>query len=75
MKTKEVTVVFEYTNQETLKNQIDYLYSCLSEGFEYKEEVRHMYGNKFHVQFQQKYKRMRNFKIVNSDSVIIKSAI
>jgi hypothetical protein len=75
MKTKEVTVVFEYTNQETLKNQIDYLYSYLSEGFEYKEEVRYMYGNKFHIQFQQKYKRMRNFKIVNNDSVIIKSAI
>lgn len=75
MKTKEVTVVFEYTNEETLKNQIDYLYSYLREGFEYKEEVRNMYGNKFHIQFQQKYKRMRNFKIVNSNCVIVKSGI
>lgn len=75
MKMKEVTVVFEYTNPEVLKEQMDYLYAKLTEGYEYKEEVRWFHGVKCHFQFMQKYKRMRNFKIVNEDSIVIKSAI
>lgn len=75
MKMKEVTVVFEYTNPEVLKQQMDYLYSKLTEGYEYKEEVRTFNGVRCHFQFMQKYKRMRNFKIVNETSIVVKSNV
>jgi hypothetical protein len=71
MKAKEVTAVFEWTNESVLLEQIERLKELLLQGKEYHEDVY----NRMSLQFMQKYERTRKFKIVNDNEVIIKSAI
>jgi hypothetical protein len=71
MKAKEVTAVFEWTNESVLLEQIERLKELLLQGKEYHEDVY----NRMSLQFMQKYERTRRFKIVNDNEVIIKSAI
>lgn len=71
MKVKEVTAVFEWTNEVVLLQQIERLKELLLQGKEYHEDVY----NKMSLQFMQKYERTRSFKIVSDKETIVKSKI
>lgn len=71
MKVKEVTVVFEWTNEAVLLDQIERLKELLLQGKEYHEDVY----NKMSLQFMQKYERTRSFKIISDKETIVKSKI
>jgi hypothetical protein len=75
MKTKNVTVNFEYTSLESLEKIIDKLKFELMQGKEYFEDVVSVdnYKNRY-LHFIQEYKQKRNFRIEN-DVIIIKSKI
>lgn len=76
MKRKEVTVVFEWINEQTLIDQIEKLKSLLVEGKEYYENVENTKTNQnLLLQFRQKYERMRSFKVINHNEVIVKSKV
>ena len=75
MKTKEVTLTIEYSTFDDLQNILDRVYAELTQGKEYFEDVIHTDNGKRLIHFMQKYKHMRTFKVVNSDSIIIKSKI
>ena len=75
MKTKEVTLTIEYSTFDDLKEVLDRVYSELTQGKEYFEDVIHTENGKRLIHFMQKYKSLRTFKIINSDSVIVKSKI
>jgi hypothetical protein len=73
MKSKRVTVSFEYTNFECLETIVDRLKSELMQGKEYFEDmVKDSNGHKRYLQFMQEYKKTRNF-VVKEDIVTIKS--
>ena len=75
MKSKRVTVSFEYTNFECLETIVDRLKSELMQGREYFEDmVKDSNGHKRYLQFMQEYKKTRNF-VVKEDIVTIKSNI
>jgi hypothetical protein len=75
MKSKRVTVSFEYTNFECLETIVDRLKSELMQGKEYFEDmVKDSNGHKRYLQFMQEYKKTRNF-VVKEDIVTIKSNI
>jgi len=71
MKAKEVTAVFEWTNEAILLQQIERLKELLLQGKEYHEDVY----NKMSLQFMQKYERTRSFKVINHNEVIVKSKV
>ena len=71
MKAKEVTAVFEWTNESVLLQQIERLKELLLQGKEYHEDVY----NKMSLQFMQKYERTRSFKVINHNEVIVKSKV
>ena len=71
MKAKEVTAVFEWTNEAVLLDQIERLKELLLQGKEYHEDVY----NKMSLQFMQKYERTRSFKVINHNEVIVKSKV
>jgi hypothetical protein len=71
MKAKEVTAVFEWTNEAVLLEQIERLKELLLQGKEYHEDVY----NKMGLQFMQKYERTRSFKVINHNEVIVKSKV
>jgi hypothetical protein len=71
MKAKEVTAVFEWTNESVLLQQIERLKELLLQGKEYHEDVY----DKMNLQFMQKYERMRSFKVINHNQIIIKSNV
>lgn len=71
MKSKKVTIVFEWKNKATLLKQLDRLKELILNGKEYHEDVY----NKLSLQFIQKYEKTRSFKVVNSNEIIIKSKI
>jgi len=71
MKAKEVTAVFEWTNEAVLLEQIERLKELLLQGKEYHEDVY----NKMSLQFMQKYERTRSFKVINHNEVIVKSKV
>jgi len=71
MKAKEVTAVFEWTNEAVLLDQIERLKELILQGKEYHEDVY----NKMSLQFMQKYERTRSFKIVSENEVIVKSKV
>jgi hypothetical protein len=71
MKAKEVTAVFEWTNESVLLQQIERLKELLLKGKEYHEDVY----DKMNLQFMQKYERTRSFKVINHNEIIIKSNI
>lgn len=76
MKRKEVTVVFEWINEQTLIEQIEKLKSLLTEGKEFYENVENTKTNQnLLLQFRQKYERMRSFKVINHNEIIIKSNV
>ena len=75
MKTKEVTLTIEYSTFDDLQNILDRVYAELTQGKEYFEDVIHTENGKRLIHFMQKYKSLRTFKIVNSDSVIVKSKV
>ena len=75
MKTKEVTLTIEYSTFDDLKEVLNRVYSELTQGKEYFEDVIHTENGKRLIHFMQKYKSLRTFKIVNSDSVIVKSKV
>ena len=75
MKTKEVTLTIEYSTFDDLQNILDRVYAELTQGKEYFEDVIHTENGKRLIHFMQKYKSLRTFKIINSDSVIVKSKI
>ena len=75
MKTKEVTLTIEYSTFDDLQNILDRVYAELTQGKEYFEDVIHTDNGKRLIHFMQKYKQMRTFKFVNSDSIIVKSKI
>ncbi len=75
MKSKRVTVSFEYTNFDCLETIVDRLKSELMQGKEYFEDmVKDSNGHKRYLQFMQEYKKTRNF-VVKEDIVTIKSNI
>ena len=75
MKSKRVTVSFEYTNFDCLETIVDRLKSELMQGKEYFEDmVQDENGHKRYLQFMQEYKKTRNF-VVNKDVIKIKSNI
>ena len=75
MKTKTVTVSFEYTNFDCLEIMIERLKSELMEGKEYFEDmIKDQNENKRYLQFMQEYKKTRNF-VLNKDVIIIKSKV
>ncbi len=69
MKAKEVTAVFEWTNEKILLEQLERLKELLLKGKEYHEDVYHKMG----LQFIQKYERTRSFKVINNNEIIVKS--
>jgi hypothetical protein len=71
MKAKEVTAVFEWTNEAVLLEQIERLKELLLKGKEYHEDVY----NRMNLQFMQKYERTRSFKVINHNEVIVKSKV
>jgi hypothetical protein len=71
MKVKEVTAVFEWTNEKVLLEQLERLKELLLKGKEYHEDVYNRMG----LQFMQKYERTRSFKVINHNQIIIKSNI
>ena len=71
MKCKEVTVVFEWTNEDILLQQLERLKELILKGKEYHEDVY----NNVRLQFMQKYKKTRSFKVVNNNEIIIRSKI
>jgi len=71
MKAKEVTAVFEWTNEAVLLEQIERLKELILQGKEYHEDVY----NKMSLQFMQKYERTRSFKVINHNEIIVKSKI
>jgi len=71
MKAKEVTAVFEWTNEKVLLEQIERLKELLLQGKEYHEDVY----DKMNLQFMQKYERTRSWKVINNNEVIVKSKI
>jgi hypothetical protein len=71
MKAKEVTAVFEWTNESVLLQQIERLKELLLQGKEYHEDVY----NRMSLQFMQKYERTRNFKVISDKEIIVKSNI
>lgn len=71
MKAKEVTAVFEWTNESVLLQQIERLKELLLQGKEYHEDVY----DKMNLQFMQKYERTRSFKVINHNEIIIKSKV
>jgi hypothetical protein len=76
MKRKEVTAVFEWINEQTLIEQIEKLKSLLTEGKEFYENVENTKTNQnLLLQFRQKYERMRSFKVINHNEIIIKSNV
>jgi hypothetical protein len=76
MKRKEVTAVFEWINEETLIEQIEKLKSLLLEGKEFYENVEKTKTNqKVLLQFKQQYQKLRSFKVIDSNEIIIKSNI
>jgi len=75
MKTKEVTLTIEYSTFDDLQNILDRVYVELTQGKEYFEDVIHTDNGKRLIHFMQKYKSLRTFKIVNSDSIIVKSKV
>jgi len=71
MKTKEVTAVFEWTNEAVLLEQLERLKELLLKGKEYHEDVY----NRMNLQFMQKYERTRSFKIISDKEIIVKSNV
>jgi hypothetical protein len=71
MKAKEVTAVFEWTNESVLLQQIERLKELLLKGKEYHEDVY----DKMNLQFMQKYERTRSFKVINHNEIIVKSNV
>jgi hypothetical protein len=71
MKAKEVTVIFEWTNEAILLQQLDRLKELLLQGKEYHEDVY----NRMSLQFMQKYERTRSFKIISDKEIIVKSNV
>jgi hypothetical protein len=71
MKAKEVTAVFEWTNEAVLLEQIERLKELLLKGKEYHEDVY----NRMNLQFMQKYERTRSFKIISDKEIIVKSNV
>jgi hypothetical protein len=58
MKAKEVTAVFEWTNEAVLLDQIERLKELLLQGKEYFEDmVMDANGHKRYLQFIQEYKK------------------
>jgi len=76
MKRKEVTAVFEWINEETLIEQIEKLKLLLLEGREFYENVENTKTNqKVLLQFKQQYQKLRSFKVIDSNEIIIKSNV
>jgi hypothetical protein len=76
MKRKEVTAVFEWINEESLIDQIEKLKSLLIEGREFYENVENTKTNqKVLLQFKQQYQKLRSFKVIDSNEIIIKSNV
>jgi hypothetical protein len=71
MKAKEVTAVFEWTNEAVLLEQIERLKELLLKGKEYHEDVY----NRMNLQFMQKYERTRSFKVISDKEIIVKSNV
>ena len=71
MKAKEVTAVFEWTNEAVLLEQLERLKELLLKGKEYHEDVY----NRMNLQFMQKYERTRSFKIISDNEIIVKSNV
>ena len=75
MKSKKVTVCFEYTNFDVLESMLDRLKEEIMQGKEFFEsDVHDCNGAKRYLQFMQEYKKTRNF-VVNKDVVTIKSNV
>jgi hypothetical protein len=71
MKAKEVTAVFEWTNEKVLLEQLERLKELLLKGKEYHEDVY----KRMNLQFMQKYERTRRFKIISDKEIIVKSNV
>ena len=75
MKSKKVTVCFEYTNFDVLESMLDRLKEEIMQGKEFFEsDVHDCNGAKRYLQFMQEYKKTRNF-VVNKDVVTVKSNV
>jgi hypothetical protein len=76
MKRKEVTAVFEWTNEDMLLEQIKKLKIMLLEGKEYYENVEcTSTGIKALLQFKQQYQKLRSFKVIDNNEIIVKSNV
>lgn len=77
MKSKRVTVSFEYTNFDVLESMIERLKTELMQGREYFEDmVLDASNHRRYLQFMQEYKSKRNYILNNEKTVItIKSNI
>ena len=77
MKSKRVTVSFEYTNFDVLESMIERLKSELMQGHEYFEDmVLDASNNRRYLKFMQEYKSKRNYIMNNEKTVItIKSNV
>jgi hypothetical protein len=71
MKTKKVTVSFEYTNFDVLESMINRLREEVMQGKEYFEDmVMDANGAKRYLQFMQEYKTKRNY-VVNTEKTVV----
>lgn len=75
MKSKRVTVSFEYTNFDVLESMIERLKTELMQGREYFEDmVLDASNHRRYLHFMQEYKKTRNF-VIDKDVITIKSNI
>ena len=75
MKIKEVSLSIEYTTFDDLEQVLNRVYKEIVKGKEYYERVCQTDKGKRLIQFKQEYRKLRTFKIVNTDSVIVKSNV
>ena len=75
MKIKEVSLSIEYTTFDDLEQVLNRVYKQITKGYEYYEKIYCTDKGKRLIQFKQEYRKLRSFKIVNTDSVIVKANI
>jgi hypothetical protein len=75
MKSKQVTVQFDYTNSDSLEIILNKLKHELTQGKEFFEDVVKdtSYNNRY-LHFKQEYKKKRSFKI-EENVILVKSYI
>jgi len=75
MKVKEVTLSFEYSSFDNLDEVLEVIKTRLTEGNEFYENIYNTKQGKRFIHFKQEYKKLRTFKIVTDNEIIIKANV